>query len=54
MTTYKIYWIDSDGFKGYTFVEVADTWGRKKAQEAKEKFFELGYSGNIVRVVKDC
>ena len=48
MNTYKVYWTEDDGFGGYTYIEAATP------KKAKAKFFEMGYGGKIVRVVKDC
>lgn len=56
MTTYKIYWKTSNGYTGYTYIEVSDSYGRRKAAKARELFFEMGYGEGceITRVVKDC
>lgn len=48
MNTYKIYWIDKNGYKGYTYIEA------KTPKQAKSNFKEFGYGGEIVRVMKDC
>lgn len=52
MNTYKIYWIETENgrmkFEGYTYIEA------KTAKQARIKFKEMGYGGEIVRVKKDC
>lgn len=63
MTTYKIYYKEKNlpkhgiwASQGAWFVEVPDEYGRKKAQIAREKFWEFvdKEKYEIVRVVKDC
>lgn len=48
MNTYKVYWIDEDGFKGFTYIEAPTP------KEARKRFDNSGYGGTISRVVKDC
>lgn len=53
MTLYRVYWKDSDGYTGFTYIEVPDSFGRKKAAEAR-RIFKEQYGGEIIKVVKDC
>lgn len=48
MTTYKVYWVSADGFKGYTYIEA------QTPKLAREKYRELGYGADVIRIVKDC
>lgn len=48
MNTYKVYWKLESGYKGFTYVEAPNP------KTAKVWFHEMGYGGEIVKVVKDC
>ncbi len=56
MTLYRIYWIDKTGYRCFTYIEVPDSFGRKKAAEARRIFMEQYDDGAtvITRTVKDC
>lgn len=57
MTLYRVYYKESENGCTYCcYIEVADSFGRKKVQEVKRiAFEEYGISESmIVRIVKDC
>lgn len=53
VTTYRVFWKDADGYCGTTYIEVSDSFGRRKAAEVRRIFTEQ-YGGTILKVVKDC
>lgn len=63
MSTYKVYYKEigakNHGIwssQGTWYIEVSDEYGRKKAQKAREAFYNTHDRNRyeIVRVVKDC
>lgn len=49
-TTYKVYWKDWSG-KGFTYIEVSNKYGRRKAEKAR-RFFKMQFNSEITKIEK--